>query len=298
MKPKNLFNAYINAIEKLEKKWFKANNSGYKMEIRRSLIPMLIMGIAAVLLVACGYGHENIVYMLAILLEMTFVGLFIWYIVTQVRRDRAEGLQPNYFRQYGFVLLGTAIYLYIMDPGIEYRYIYARMLTGTPEAFYLPGILRSILYYDGYIPIPGIFTFFSTLIESPESVLEYGYDITRICFIAIWFNHLYHRWGNLTSLKQKVLYSIFSWFVMVVGTQLFGIAMVFGYLIYIIGWIIFWFFFIIIFGNKEKKNSVSYTLEDGTSVKERTGLLGEKSYIGSDGSDYDTSDYGQTFTKK
>lgn len=305
MKPKNFFKAYINAVEKLDRKWFGANNPDYKTEIGQSLIPMLIMGIVALLLVVCAYGNGDMIYTLAILLEVAFIGLFIWHIVTQARRDRAEGLKTNNFRQYGLILLGAAIYLYIMDAGIRYSYIFARMLAGANEAHYLQGMLRSLLYpilYRDYIPVPSIYSFFKALIESPESVfgimVEIGYDITRVCFIAIWFNYLYHRWGNFTTTKQKVLYSLFSWLVMVVGTQLFGIAMVFGYLIYIIGWVVFWFFFIIIFGSREKKSTMSYTLEDGTKVKERTGLFGEKSYTGSDGSDYETSDSGQTFTKK
>lgn len=227
---------------------------------------------------------------------LTAIGIFIWNTVSQTRQNRAAGIKTNYFRKYLIVLILTSIYLYIIDCKDS--------LWGLNLHFYLPwydlipGIIRQMVR-DGhfYLPLPGIVAYF--LSDSWDLFLWTGflaYQLSRLCFIAIWFDYLYSHWRNLSNGKQKTLYVIFSWFFTVVGTQLFGIVMILCYLVYIAFWVIVWIFISMTTGRPATRRK-EYELEDGTKLKEEKSLFGEKSYRGSDGAFYKTSDSGKTFTK-
>lgn len=274
MKPKNFFKIYANAVERLDVQWFGCGAPEYSTAISARLMPQLTIGVLIVLFIGCGYGHSSLTDVLGLLSKLAVVGLFLWYSIMQVKQDRADGLKRNYYAEFAFVFLGGIVFQHIMS-ALGMFFLYEYLLNGG-----VPGYSFSAYFFSVY------------WLSFPLQLLF------NLCCIGIWLDHLYRHWHNLASWKPKLLYVLFSWAVMVVGTQLFGIAMVFGYVLYLIGWVLFWYLFIMIFGSKGNRRSGSYTLDDGTQVKEQTGLFGDKSYRGSDGSDYTTSDGGETFTKR
>lgn len=309
MKPKNFFKAYENAIEKLDRKWFGADNPDYNTGIALNLRPMLVIALVALILQMLNFLFNLIRIPLPLILMLTAIGIFIRHTVSLTRRNHAAGIKTNYFRQYAIVLILSAIYLYIID--CRFPLWGHRVFELTLSRELMPGIIHQILWPDTMYftditgPVPGIVIFFHDLVKDPLHIIFellnypgfYAYSLSRLCFIAIWFNHLYLHWGNLSTSKQKTLYVLFSWFFMTVGAQLFSIAMILCYLLYLAGWVLLWIFISLTTGRPAAK-SKEYELEDGTKVKEENGPLGEKSYRGSDGAFYKTSDSGKTFTKE
>ena len=310
IKPKNFFKAYENAIEKLDRKWFGADNTDYNTSIAQNLRPMLVIALVALIFLMLNFFFFlGLSIPLPLLLMLTATVMFIRHTVSLSRRNRAAGIKTNYFRQYAIVLILSAIYLYIIDcrfPLWGHRVFELRLYIE-----FMPGIIHQILWPDTMYftditgPVPGIVIFFNDLVNDPLNIINgllnypgfYAYSLSRLCFIAIWVNHLYLHWGNLSTSKQKIRYVFFSWFFMTVGAQLFSIAMILCYLLYLAGCVLLWIFISLTSGRPAAK-SKEYELEDGTKVKEENGLLGEKSYRGSDGAFYKTSDSGKTFTKE
>lgn len=262
MKPKNLFRLYADAVERLDRRWFGKSIPDYKTDIAARAIPQSAIGILIVLFVACSCEPVGLIPTVEILLESAVIVLCVSNVAATVWHSRTCTRK----------LLGAGEWLLPLAAGILYTL----------------AVRRSFFLYE-FLLNGGNFSGIHDYAILPK--------ILRIACIGIWLHHLCRHAPALPGWGQRLLYALFSWVTLVAGTQLFGIAMVFGYLLYLVGWGVGWLLFILFFGGKGRKRS-SYELEDGTRVEKRTGLFGDESYRGSDGSDYTTSDGGETFSKR
>lgn len=116
-----------------------------------------------------------------------------------------------------------------------------------------------------------------------------------------WSIFLWRQWHLLTGIWRKMGYTLFTVIMLVaVGQLIFPtlLALIILTIAIQIGLWLLWIILTVLNTMSGKSSSKKWDLDNGDTVRESTGLFGEKYYRGASGTNYTTNDGGKTFTEK